>query len=444
MSRGVAPVWAGFVWAALALAITAGFGLGAALFMAPALHRPLGAVWPAAAQAHGHVQLFGWAGLTVLGVGLHFLPRLRGAPLVHLGSARAALALLVSGLVLRVLTEPLLAATDPTMWPVAPLRVGLACSGLLELAGASLAVDALARVAWQGPPLRSRASLWPLVPFFVTAFASLWLALAVNAVGLMALAWSAGSLVPDATDGLSIDLALYAFLIPIAVAMSERTCPLFLRTARPNLRLLRGGLALLLAGLVLRVGGEVAHVSAAAGLGRLGLAGALGLFVLALGIFAPRRPLPRQPVRPLADPIQWHVLSAYAWLLLAALLLVASGLTTLGVGDITLTTDAPDAEHHLLGAGFVTLLILGMGAQLLPGFANRRLRSPALVWATLVLGNAAALLRLGPLVVPAYLSPTLENGLLAAAGVVGLATLVAFGLNLGGAGPIQPRRSVPG
>lgn len=59
MSRGVTPAWVGFMWAALALAITAGFGLGADLFMAQALHRPLAAWWPTAAQAHGHVQLFG-------------------------------------------------------------------------------------------------------------------------------------------------------------------------------------------------------------------------------------------------------------------------------------------------------------------------------------------------------------------------------------------------
>jgi hypothetical protein len=37
----------------------------------------------------------------------------------------------------------------------------------------------------------------------------------------------------------------------------------------------------------------------------------------------------------------------------------------------------------------------GEGAKLLPGFAHRPLRSEALVWATL-LGNAAALLRVGP------------------------------------------------
>jgi uncharacterized protein involved in response to NO len=38
-----------------------------------------------------------------------------------------------------------------------------------------------------------------------------------------------------------------------------------------------------------------------------------------------------------------------------------------------------DAEWHILGAGFMTLLILGEGVNLLPGFAGRPLRSEARV-----------------------------------------------------------------
>src|SRR5581483_4975700 len=65
-----------FLWAATLLALVGGFGLGGSLFLHQTAWR-----FPAA-QAHGHLQLFGWAGLLVLGVGLHFLPRLRGTRLV--------------------------------------------------------------------------------------------------------------------------------------------------------------------------------------------------------------------------------------------------------------------------------------------------------------------------------------------------------------------------
>jgi len=89
VTGGRAPVWPPFVWASLGLAITAGFGLGAALFAAQALQAPIGLWWPAAAQAHGHTQLFGWIGLMVLGVGFHVLPRLRGAPVLATPLIRA-------------------------------------------------------------------------------------------------------------------------------------------------------------------------------------------------------------------------------------------------------------------------------------------------------------------------------------------------------------------
>src|SRR5919199_70478 len=101
-------LWPAFVWAAVGLALSAGFGLGGALFAAPGLGLPIGAWWPAAAQVHAHVQLFGWAGLMVLGVGFHFLPRLRGRPLAHRERARTVLWLVAGGLVLRSVAQPFL------------------------------------------------------------------------------------------------------------------------------------------------------------------------------------------------------------------------------------------------------------------------------------------------------------------------------------------------
>ena len=89
------------------------------------------------------------------------------------------------------------------------------------------------------------------------------------------------------------------------------------------------------------------------------------------------------------------------------------------------------AERHILGAGFVTLLILGEGANLLPGFAHRPLRSQWLVWATLSLGNLAAVLRVAPNLLPQLMPPAAAELVLASSGGVGVFTLVAFAANLG-------------
>jgi uncharacterized protein involved in response to NO len=424
-SPGGVVIWPPYIGASLVLAATAGFSLGAALFAASALGFPLGPWWPAAAQAHGHVQVFGWAGLMVLGVGLHFLPRLRGTTLEHPERSRYALVLLVLGLALRALSQPLLALPGAAPPLTAGLRACLVGSGGLELAGVSLALWLFTGLLRRGPPLRARTALWLVLPFFLTAFTAYWLATALNLAGLIA-APTTSALIPDRIDRLTNLIAFYAFLLPISVAMSERTFPLFFRTPQPRLPRLRAGLVLLLGGLIARMAGDLAEAARLVELGDLIMAAAIALFIQALGIFAPRRPLPRQPIRPLRDPIQLHAISAYLWLAAVALVLVINGAATFGLAS----TSVPlDAERHLLGAGFVTLLILGVGAHLLSSFANRRPRSVALLWTTLLLGNLTALLRVGPLVFPSVLA---GGGAVAlpVAGITGLAALIVFGINL--------------
>src|SRR5690554_5937652 len=91
-------IWRPFVAASLAAALSGGFLFGSVLFGLRAVGIEAGGWWAAAGQAHGHVQVFGWAGLMVLGVAFHFLPRLRGAPLLWPGAAKLVFAALVGGL----------------------------------------------------------------------------------------------------------------------------------------------------------------------------------------------------------------------------------------------------------------------------------------------------------------------------------------------------------
>jgi uncharacterized protein involved in response to NO len=280
-----------------------------------------------------------------------------------------------------------------------------------------------------------------VLPFFVVAFLGLWFALAANLVGLIqaARASAAGAgLIPSTTDRITVLLALYGFLLPVTVAMSERLFPLYFRTPRPRYPALRAGLGLLLVGLALRIVGLAGGVPLAEACGRLSTAGAFAAFVFGLRLFAPREPLPRQQVRPLRDPVQLHGICAYVWLLVAAVLLALAGVAGLvdvagAAGEIGAgggTVLPLDAERHMLGAGFITLLILGVGAYLLPGFSRRPLRSRALVWLTLVLGNLAALLRTVPVLlgtaVPAAASPPL----LATAGAAGVLAVATLATNL--------------
>ena len=143
----VAPILA----SALLMGAGVGFVLATILTLALALHVSLGPWWIATAQAHGHVQLYGWAGLFVLGVALHFLPRLPGTPLVMPRLIPWILTALVAGLLLRALSQPLFLVTGSHVWAIL-----LIASGVLECAALVTLVSQLALTARRGPVLATR------------------------------------------------------------------------------------------------------------------------------------------------------------------------------------------------------------------------------------------------------------------------------------------------
>jgi hypothetical protein len=159
-----------------------------------------------------------------LGVGLYFLPRLRGCPSPSPAAVRAAAGLMGGGLALRALCQPTVAATEPG----GALRIlagsGLALSGLLELAGAGLAAGALVAAARKEPPLVSRSGLVAVLPFALAFFVTLLLALVLNAVSLVTEVLATG-LVPAATDRLIVQLGLGGMLVSISAAVSAHVSP---------------------------------------------------------------------------------------------------------------------------------------------------------------------------------------------------------------------------
>ena len=58
-----------------------------------------------------------------------------------------------------------------------------------------------------------------------------------------------------------------------------------------------------------------------------------------------------------------------------------------------------DAARHSLAIGFIALLICGIAPRMVPGFSGGHILSAKLVTATLWLGNSAAILRVGSLLI---------------------------------------------
>lgn len=439
---------------ALLLGVGAGFALATVLTLSQALHISLGPWWIAAAQAHGHVQLYGWAGLFVLGVTLHFLPRLRGEPLAFPWLIPWILAALVAGLLLRVFSQPLFLLMS------AGIGAGLLiASGVLECAALLAIVSLLGITAWRGPRLATRPAFLGVFPFLVGAFSALGVASCVNLVSVV-LADNSVGLVPGTTDNLNVTLGLFGFLVPMALAMSAQSLPMYAGLVAFPRRILWPLAGIYFAGLVLACVGTVAGSQqnawpvVPAGLGMVMMGVVLLIFI---GVFmrmmrtrgrlpekvARLTPSPEAAVRNYQKrindernaygPFVALVASAYIWALLGSVLLIVDGLTMLfGQGPFF----AIDAIRHSLTVGFITLLICGISPRMVPGFSGGKIASPALVSATLWLGNTAAFLRVGSLLLAPVLAPlsiagfSLYSILFGLSGPVGLALAICLAVNL--------------
>lgn len=480
---------------ALLLGAAGGFVLASVLSLSLALRLPLGVWWLATAQAHGHMQLYGWAGLFVLGVAFHFLPRLRGAPLAWPRAVPWLLGALVAALVLRGISQPLLAAQEAggsggavSLWSVLLLASGVLEALAIGCALALLGGTALRRGA---PSFRARPALWSVWPFLLCAVSSLGLAALTNLIDVVEAAGAGSSgIVPPNGDAANVLLGLFGFLVPMALAMSARALPMYAgldafprRVLWPAAFTYWAGLALALLGALggAGVSASTTLLSRLDGLGLAIMGGVLVTFISLFGrLMSGRGKLP-QRVRALAPsseqvargytrrvaderatfgPYVALIGSAYGWALLAGLLLLLDGLAiALGASAVSppVTLDAP---RHSLAVGFIALLLAGVSARMIPGFSGGHIASPRLVVTLLWLGNAAALLRVGSLLAQPALAGVFGDGgaafdaaLFGLSGPLGLAFAICLAINLWPAlarrrkrGPTQaaPAANAPG
>jgi uncharacterized protein involved in response to NO len=447
-----------WIVASCALGLGVGFMLATILSVTQALELPLGLWWVALVQAHGHVQLFGWAGLFVLGVALHFLPRLRGTPLAYPRMTPWLLTLLGGGLTLRVLSQPLLAAAAPGahLW-----QVLLAVAGLAEGVGASGVAVLFCLTFRRGLSLAKRPALLAFLPYALGGLFCFWLALTLNAIEGVRLLLAGQALLSDLMDLTITQLGLFGFLVPIALGMAARLLPLYLGLRPLSARALWPVFASYVAGLTLSLftfwlDDSAALVGYLQGVGSLLMGGALLAFIGLQGILLPQRwarlmipsvqtkhgSLPARPYsaaqgndRAAFGPFAWLIRSAFGWLALAGLALCADGAEQLAGGFSLVSMDA---IRHATTVGFVMLLIFGVGQRMLPGFAGSSLLSPRLVTATLWLGSAAAFLRVAPGLVSPWLDNTgfsdwfapLLRGAFGLSGPLALVAVFCFTLNL--------------
>jgi uncharacterized protein involved in response to NO len=447
----------GFVWAALLSALVVGFPIGAHLTSILGFGFPVGKGFVSFVQTHGHVQLVGWAGLMVMGISLHFVPRLAGVPIPNAHWLTCILWLIGGGLVLRSIAHPVLPYL--TEMRVFSLAVWLpAISGLLEWGGTLAYVGLLLRTMRRAQDASQRPALLAVRPYFAMMVSGWVLYTSLNLALLMHMAWRQTIVLHPAWNRFAIESFLGLVLLPVAFAFSVRMLPLYLRLPVPRWPVRSTAYAYALA-LAMQVLPHVPplfqlappYLVAFSHLGSLLKGSVILWFVWRLDVLTraqeawtvQRRLHPgpeRRPTRPgLPDygefgRFEWLVYAAYVWLVLAAVGEVGDGVSAFIERPVLIESSA---LRHMYLLGFISLLIFGMAVRMLPGFLHkRRVARPALVTATFWLGNAAMCSRVLVFVLPTVVlqsvpsSAVFARTALAVSGLLGWAAVWCLAMNL--------------
>lgn len=413
-----------FLKASLLVAITIGWLLGAVELVAITFHGSLQSlasrlISPALFQVHGQSQIVGWVALFIMGISYQVIPRQRRVAIHTPVMAWIVLALMLGGIVLRAISQPLAAGSH--------LFGGLTVlSAILELAGLGLFMFGLiqGRVmadSIQGPERFSRAALqW------------FGIALLLNLGATIYIFVQGSSVVPDWLDRTILVVELFGFITAMIFGVNARNLPLFMRVRAAPAEALRPVLLLLPVAVVACATGQAATAFSPTAGHALALGGWAGLIVCAslyvkvVGLVGPRN---RQILT--AGESNWYeayVFGAYFSLaigLALELLVPISQLlhAALPADDLFL------AGLHAITVGFISTMIMGMAARIVPAFAATRLYSRALfigVWWCLMIGT---LMR-----VPSQALYTAVGGpfvlLLGVSGVVQLTAILLFAWNL--------------
>jgi hypothetical protein len=379
-----------FKWA-IAIVLTLGATWGAYLLLRIGLGGSFTAVGIHEVNAHGHAQIFGWVGLFVMGFAYQAFPRFKHTRLAWPRLAQASLVLLVGGLVVRSVLEPLAG-------PLPGLAVPAVIASLLEVTAIAVFV-AVILATWQ----RSRKSL-ALYDWFILAALAWFLVQAVYETVYLAATLAATG--PDLVQLVATwqaplrDLQIHGFALMIILGVSQRLFPHFYGLPEGSRRMswfalfaLNAAVAGEAIGLVLmRTSG---HAWAGLWYGSvLLLAGTTTALVLGWRLFSP----PEESDRSLK-----FLRAAYVWLFVSLGMLVLLPAYQYALLPM-LAPDSPAARlgfshayygaiRHAVTVGFVSLMIVGVAAKVVPTLNGRDVRTLSPLWLPFVLINMGCALR---------------------------------------------------
>jgi hypothetical protein len=379
-----------FFLAGIAVVLTLGAVWGAYLLLQIGLRGTFAAAGLHAINAHGHAQIFGWVGLFVMGFAYQAFPRFKHTSLAHPRLAVATLVLMILGVAARSLAHPLASQTAWLWW--------------VAVGGSAAEVAAI--VLFAGIIVQTlRSSSQPLAHYDYYILAALgWFVVqgVYEGVYLTAtLAVSGEELVQlVATWQAPLrDIQIHGFALLMILGVSQRAFHHFYGLPAPSAARSLALLPVICAAVVGEVAGLllmrlIGPVWAALWYGSvIALAVATAALVAGWRIDAPA---------PDGDRTLKFLRIAYVWLFVSLGMLVVLPAYQAAVAQNSPASDAAQtgfshayygAARHAITVGFISLMIVGVAAKVVPTLNGVDGRMLSALWAPFVLINAGCFLR---------------------------------------------------
>jgi hypothetical protein len=380
-----------FFKAAIAIVLTLGATWGAYLLLRICWAGGFTAAGIHEVNAHGHAQVFGWVGLFVMGFAYQAFPRFKHTALAWPALAYLSLGLMVPAVVARSVLEPLAGAFPGLATPAVAASV-------LEVAAVVLFVAVLV-ATWRrsGKPLAvydayiACALFWFVVQaVYETAYLAATLAATGPDLLRLVATWQAPLR----------DLQIHGFALLMILGVSQRLFHHFYGLPAPNPRTSLVALVCLNVAVLGEVFGLVLMRTSGHAWAALWYASVLLLTGTAIVLVAGWRLLSRPEE---SDRSLKFLRAAYAWLFVSLAMLVLLPVYQYVLLPLVAPGGAAaklgfshayyGATRHAITVGFVSLMIVGVAARVVPTLNGRDVRSLSALWLPFVLLNAGCALR---------------------------------------------------
>ena len=381
-----------FFRAGIAVVLTLGAAWGVILLLRIAWFGSFTAASLQEVNAHGHAQIFGWVGLFVMGFALQAFPRFKHTSLAHPRLAYATLWLMLGGLVCRSVLQPL---TTWWTWAGAPAVAG----SLVEVAAIAIfvwVIIATLRTAERGLEFYDYYVLVALAWFFIQAvyesayFAATLLAADRQQLLQLVATW----------QGPLREIQIHGFAMLMILGVSQRVFHYFYGFPAPNRRVSLVALPAINVAIVGIVVGLVAMRTVSHYWALLWYASVLlmaaSVAALVFGWRLFSRPLE-------SDRSLKFLRAAYLWLFVSLAMLVLLPAYQYGLlpwlapesaaTQIGFSHAYYGAIRHAITVGFISLMIVGMAAKVVPTLGGIDVHALGGLWLPFVLINLGCALR---------------------------------------------------